>query len=95
MSSAELANLVSIPQGEIYEPGERGERRFLMQAQEEEFGWSVRGPAPSDTPGKEMGDWKLREGSQMQTVKPQPETKEKAITEYTKALRKPLLNEGW
>lgn len=26
---------------------------------------------------------------------PQPETKEKAITEYTKALRKPLLNEGW
>lgn len=52
------------------------------------------GPAPSDTPGKEMRDWKLREGSQMQTLKPQPETKEKAITEYTKALREPLLNEG-
>lgn len=40
-------------------------------------------------------DWKLRDGRQMQTLKPQPETKEKAITEYTKTLRKPLLNEGW
>ena len=49
----------------------------------------VLGPAPSDTPG-----WKQREGSQMQTLKPQPGTKEKAITEYTKALRKTLLNEG-
>lgn len=44
---------------------------------------------------RKRGDWMLREGSQMQTVKPQTETKEKAITEYTKALRKPLLNEGW
>ena len=44
---------------------------------------------------RKRGDWTLREGSQMQTVKPQTETKEKAITEYTKALRKPLLNEGW
>lgn len=40
-------------------------------------------------------DWKLREGRQMQTLKLQPDTKEKAIMEYTKALRKPLLNEGW
>lgn len=31
----------------------------------------------------------------MQTLKPQPDTKKKAIMEYTKALRKPLLNEGW
>ena len=44
---------------------------------------------------RKRGDWTLREGSQMQTVKPQTETKEKAITEYTKALRKTLLNEGW
>lgn len=81
--------------GKIYEPGElKRERRFLIQVQEEDFGCSMGGPAPSDTPGKEMRDWKLREGSQMQTLKPQPETKEKAITEYTKALREPLLNEG-
>lgn len=57
---------------------------------------SERGPAPSDAPGKgrKRNAWKLREGSQMQTLKPQPETKEKAVTEYTKALRNTLPDEG-
>lgn len=45
--------------------------------------------------GRKRNAWELREGGQMQTLKPQPETKEKAVTEYTKALRKTLLNEGW
>lgn len=44
--------------------------------------------------GKEMQGWKLRERGQMQTLKPESETKEKHITMYTKALRNPLLNEG-
>lgn len=41
-----------------------------------------------------MEDWKLRE-DEMQTLKLKAETKEKDITAHTKALRKPLLSEGW
>lgn len=50
----------------------------------------MEGPAPSGAPGKEMADWKLRENGQMQTLKLKAETKEKDITEHTKAL-----SEGW
>lgn len=55
----------------------------------------MEGPGPSEAPGKEMEDWKPREDGQMQTLNLKPETKEKDITEHTKALRKPLLSEGW
>lgn len=90
LSRAELENLVSIPQGEIYEPGE-GRARFLMRVQEEDFGWS----APSGAPGKETERLGAERRGPNADTKATARTKEKAVTEYTKALRKTLLNEGW
>lgn len=53
----------------------REERRLQMSLPKEDFGRSVESPDPSEALGKETEDWELREGGQMQPLK--PETKER------------------